>query len=78
MWSKIALEQLIGRAHRYGQRKTVVVYLMIALETVDVLMTDQAFVKGSMLDSFLGKEQSRSEWSFSGIPEPSNRHVLHL
>jgi SNF2 family DNA or RNA helicase len=58
VWSKIALDQIIGRAHRFGQEKRVIVYLMVALGTVDVLMIDHGFEKGSLLNSFLKNPSS--------------------
>ncbi|KAG0693135.1 P-loop containing nucleoside triphosphate hydrolase protein, partial [Suillus ampliporus] len=37
-WSRMLVNQIIGRAWRLGQEKEVVVYNMVALGTVDVLM----------------------------------------
>jgi hypothetical protein len=34
---------------------------MIALETVDVIMMDQAYVKGSMLKTFMARDHNQSE-----------------
>ena len=53
VWSKIALDQIIGRAHRFGQEKKLIAYLMVAIGTVDVLMVDHGFAKGSLLYDFL-------------------------
>jgi SNF2 family DNA or RNA helicase len=61
VWSKIALDQIIGRAHRFGQDKEVVVYLMVAQGTVDVLMVDCGFAKGSLLNTFLSNPANQGK-----------------
>jgi hypothetical protein len=61
VWSKIALDQILGRAHRFGQEKEVLFYLMVALGTVDVLMVDCGFAKGSLLRTFLNDRNSNSQ-----------------
>ncbi|KAG0695737.1 P-loop containing nucleoside triphosphate hydrolase protein, partial [Suillus ampliporus] len=37
-WSRMLVNQIIGRAWRLGQQEVVLVYNMVALGTVDVLM----------------------------------------
>lgn len=59
LWTVIALAQLIGRCHRLGQMKIVTVFILVALETVDVLMVEQAHAKGAMLETFLTKKSSK-------------------
>jgi SNF2 family DNA or RNA helicase len=72
VWSKIALDQIIGRAHRFGQEKEVIVYLMVALGTVDTLMIDHGFAKGSLLETFL------SPHSQGVFYHSTPTHELHL
>jgi SNF2 family DNA or RNA helicase len=55
MWSQIPLDQFVGRAHRIGQEDIVHLFVMVGMETVDVLMVNQSYAKGSLLDSFLHK-----------------------
>lgn len=45
LWSALEDEQLIGRAWRFPQTKTVVVYRIIAHETSDVVLNNMAFSK---------------------------------
>ncbi|KAG0693518.1 hypothetical protein DFH29DRAFT_1007225 [Suillus ampliporus] len=52
-WSRMLVNQIIGRAWRLGQEETVIVYNMVALGTVDVLMVDNGEGKGKMLAEFL-------------------------
>jgi hypothetical protein len=42
-----------------GQTKIVTVFIVVALETVDVLMVEQAHAKGAMLETFLTKKNSK-------------------
>ncbi|KAG0693276.1 hypothetical protein DFH29DRAFT_1007449 [Suillus ampliporus] len=57
-WSRMLVNQIIGRAWRLGQEDTVLVYNMIALGTVDVLMLDHGEGKGKMLGEFLTTNQA--------------------
>ncbi|KAG2136436.1 hypothetical protein DEU56DRAFT_756342 [Suillus clintonianus] len=57
-WSRMLVNQIIGRAWRLGQVETVLVYNMVALGTVDVLMVDHGEGKGKMLGQFLDKNQA--------------------
>ncbi|KAG1849023.1 hypothetical protein F4604DRAFT_1935109 [Suillus subluteus] len=52
-WSRMLVNQIIGRAWRLGQTQGVLVYNMVALGTVDVLMVDHGERKGNMLGQFL-------------------------
>lgn len=52
-WSRMLVNQIIGRAWRLGQQKEVVVYNMVSLGTVDVLMLHHGEGKGNMLKQFL-------------------------
>jgi hypothetical protein len=52
-WSRMLVNQIIGRAWRLGQTQGVLVYNMVALGTVDVLMVDHGEGKGNMLGQFL-------------------------
>ncbi|KAG2335426.1 hypothetical protein BDR05DRAFT_898554, partial [Suillus weaverae] len=52
-WSRMLVNQIIGRAWRLGQEETVLVYNMVAVGTVDVLMIDHGEGKGTMLGQFL-------------------------
>lgn len=58
-WSEVLVEQIIGRAWRRGQEKTVRVYNMIALGTTDVMMSAMAKTKGDMLRAFVMKNEGR-------------------
>ncbi|KAG2124639.1 hypothetical protein DEU56DRAFT_916989 [Suillus clintonianus] len=52
-WSRMLVNQIIGRAWRLGQQEVVLVYNMVALGTVDVLMVEHGEGKGTMLEQFL-------------------------
>ncbi|KAG1759110.1 hypothetical protein EDD22DRAFT_956196 [Suillus occidentalis] len=52
-WSRMLVNQIIGRAWRLGQREVVLVYDMVALGTVDILMVEHGEGKGTMLEQFL-------------------------
>ncbi|KAG2357496.1 P-loop containing nucleoside triphosphate hydrolase protein, partial [Suillus spraguei] len=52
-WSRMLVNQIIGRAWCLGQQKEVVVYNMVSLGTVDVLMLHHGEGKGNMLNQFL-------------------------
>ncbi|KIJ64987.1 hypothetical protein HYDPIDRAFT_28327 [Hydnomerulius pinastri MD-312] len=52
-WSRMLVHQIIGRAWRLGQTRSVIVYNLVALDTVDMLMVDYGATKGDMLDEFL-------------------------
>ncbi|KIJ57836.1 hypothetical protein HYDPIDRAFT_34751, partial [Hydnomerulius pinastri MD-312] len=52
-WSRMLVLQIAGRAWRLGQTKTVLLYNLIGIATVDMLMGDYAQAKGDMLHEFL-------------------------
>lgn len=52
-WSRMLVNQIIGRAWRLGQKDVVFVYNMVGVNTVDVLMVDHGEAKGRMLGQFL-------------------------
>ncbi|KAH7918095.1 hypothetical protein BV22DRAFT_1051967 [Leucogyrophana mollusca] len=54
-WSRLLANQIIGRAWRFGQVNTVLVYIMVTLSTIDVMMIDHGHNKGDMLATFLSK-----------------------
>ncbi|KAG1727539.1 P-loop containing nucleoside triphosphate hydrolase protein [Suillus lakei] len=56
-WSRMLVNQIIGRAWRLGQEDTVLVYNMVAVGTVDVLMVDHGEGKGRMLGQFLSTQK---------------------
>lgn len=56
-WSRMLVNQIIGRAWQLGQQKEVVVYNMVALGTVNVLMLHHGEGKGNMLRQFLSANQ---------------------
>ncbi|KAG1727537.1 P-loop containing nucleoside triphosphate hydrolase protein [Suillus lakei] len=56
-WSRMLVNQIIGRAWRLGQEETVLVYNMVAVGTVDVLMVDHGEGKGRMLGQFLSTKK---------------------
>ncbi|KAG2063203.1 hypothetical protein BDR04DRAFT_1164116, partial [Suillus decipiens] len=57
-WSRMLVNQIIGRAWRLGQEVAVFVYNMVAVGTVDVLMVDHGEGKGKMLGQFLEKNHA--------------------
>ncbi|KAG2136443.1 hypothetical protein DEU56DRAFT_756348 [Suillus clintonianus] len=57
-WSRMLVNQIIGRAWRLGQEDIVLVYNMVAVGTVDVLMVDHGEGKGKMLGQFLDKNKA--------------------
>ncbi|KAG1905166.1 P-loop containing nucleoside triphosphate hydrolase protein [Suillus fuscotomentosus] len=57
-WSRMLVNQIIGRAWRLGQEDTVTVYNMVAVGTVDVLMVDHGEGKGKMLGQFLSRNKA--------------------
>ncbi|KAG1817544.1 uncharacterized protein BJ212DRAFT_1480118 [Suillus subaureus] len=52
-WSRMLVNQIIGRAWQLGQTWGVLVYNMVALGTVNILMVDHGEGKGNMLGQFL-------------------------
>ncbi|KAG1720855.1 P-loop containing nucleoside triphosphate hydrolase protein, partial [Suillus paluster] len=58
-WSRMLVNQIIGRAWRLGQQREVIVYNMVALGTVDVLMVDHGEGKGNMLGQFLSAHKGK-------------------
>ncbi|KAH0834614.1 P-loop containing nucleoside triphosphate hydrolase protein [Lanmaoa asiatica] len=58
-WSRMLVNQIIGRAWRLGQTEEIVVYNMVCDQTVDCLMTDYAQGKGSMLEQFLATQHGK-------------------
>jgi SNF2 family DNA or RNA helicase len=57
VWSDQATTQIIGRAHRFGQRKKVHVYQILAVGTTDVIITSLAREKNAMLQALLSKSR---------------------
>ena len=55
-WSAQDERQIIGRAHRQPQKKTVKVIYLLANDSADLLMNDVARGKRNMLDAFVNKE----------------------
>lgn len=60
-WSRMLVNQIIGRAWRLGQTEEVVVYNLVCDQTVDCLMTDYAQGKGSMLEQFLATQHGKGK-----------------
>ncbi|KAF8431211.1 hypothetical protein L210DRAFT_934667 [Boletus edulis BED1] len=58
-WSRMLVNQIIGRAWRLGQTERVIVYNLVCDQTVDCLMTDYAQGKGCMLEQFLSTAHGR-------------------
>ncbi|KAJ8581744.1 hypothetical protein M405DRAFT_846837 [Rhizopogon salebrosus TDB-379] len=56
-WSRMLVNQIIGRAWRIGQQNEVIVYNMIGVGTVDVLMVEHGEDKGKMLAGFLSQNK---------------------
>lgn len=56
VWSQAGVTQVVGRANRFGQKKTVHVYIMAALGSTDVLMRFLASDKHDMLEALMTKE----------------------
>ncbi|KAG7439621.1 uncharacterized protein BT62DRAFT_924580 [Guyanagaster necrorhizus] len=54
-WTAIQEEQMIGRAHRHGQKETVYVFCLIATDTIDVLMAQHSGSKAQQLQHFFKK-----------------------
>jgi hypothetical protein len=52
--------QIIGRAHRYGQERTVHVYKLLAVGTTDVIMASLAKDKDVMLQALVTKTYTMS------------------
>jgi len=53
LWSALEDRQLIGRCWRQPQKKTVIVYRLIAMDTADSIISDIAFSKWKMHDAFV-------------------------
>jgi len=62
-WSRMLVNQIIGRAWRLGQTEEVAVYNLVCDQTVDCLMTDYAQGKGSMLEQFLTTQHGKGWFS---------------
>ena len=59
LWTSTVLKQLIGCCHCFEQTNIVTVFILVALETVDILMVDHSHAKGTMLETFLTKEGNK-------------------
>ncbi|PBK81529.1 P-loop containing nucleoside triphosphate hydrolase protein [Armillaria gallica] len=59
-WSGVEQGQMIGRAHRNGQREIVFVFRIIAQNTIDVLMAQRAGAKADQLEKFFTKKESNN------------------
>ncbi|KAF8872160.1 hypothetical protein BD779DRAFT_1679866 [Infundibulicybe gibba] len=55
VWSELTSVQIVGRAHRLGQKKQVHVYRLAALGTTDVIMSSLARSKDEMLNALVTK-----------------------
>ncbi|KAF8881075.1 hypothetical protein BD779DRAFT_1473544 [Infundibulicybe gibba] len=55
VWSELTTVQIIGRAHRLGQKKEVHVYKLAALGTTDVIMSSLARSKDEMLNALVSQ-----------------------
>jgi len=73
----IALAQLIGYCYQLGQMKIVTVFILVAFETMDVLMVKQAYAKGVMLETFFTKNNSKG-MSLFGISDWCHRLIYFL
>lgn len=65
VWSKVTVTQIIGRAHRMGQKKPVHVYELMALGTTDAVMATLAAGKDMMLNALLSKHPNKGTIIFS-------------
>ena len=59
-WSQQSVVQIIGRAHRYGQKRIVHVYRLLAVGTTDVIMASLAKDKDVMLQALVTKTKAIS------------------
>lgn len=62
-WSSAGVTQIVGRANRLGQTKTVHVYTLSALGSTDVLMAFLAREKDDMLEALMTKDRNLGEHS---------------
>ncbi|KAF7965368.1 hypothetical protein HWV62_44115 [Athelia sp. TMB] len=59
-WSQIDLEQFWGRVHRFGQKRPVYGFLLVAENTFDQVMFTGGRGKVALLDVFLDREENRA------------------
>src|ERR1700674_1770291 len=62
-WNPMAVEQRIGRIHRYGQLQTVQVYNLFAEETVEERIYDLLGSKLGEIARAIGKTDDRGQAS---------------
>ena len=60
-WSAQDENQLIGRVHRQGQTKQVIVYRLKALNSPDVKISDLSKIKGNLHENMLKKQVDLGE-----------------
>jgi SNF2 family DNA or RNA helicase len=61
-WSDVLGRQVRGRSHRLGQKETVIIIYITALETTDIMMGTMAASKGAMFNAFLERgEQNKGK-----------------
>ncbi|KAF7974464.1 hypothetical protein HWV62_12104 [Athelia sp. TMB] len=59
-WSQIDLEQFWGRVHRFGQKRPVYGFLLVAHNSFDQVMFTGGRGKVALLDIFLVREENKS------------------
>lgn len=58
------MRQIIGRVHRQPQKRTVLVYHILARDTADIILSAQASSKRDMMEAFLSKERGQGNIIF--------------
>jgi len=66
-WNPAVLEQRIGRAHRYGQKKSVNVVNLIARGTIEERMLDTLNAKRTVFDAALNEDSTVTDLSFKDV-----------
>jgi SNF2 family DNA or RNA helicase len=61
LWSAMEEAQLIGRLHRYPQKRDIVVYRLLACDTFDVWLHQVSATKGSFLEWLAGAPPGMSK-----------------
>jgi len=75
VWSQQSVVQIIGRAHRYGQERTVHVYKLLAVGTTDVIMASLAKDKDVMLQALVTKTEAMNPGMFTS--QFDQNHCVH-
>ncbi|THU75620.1 hypothetical protein K435DRAFT_706785, partial [Dendrothele bispora CBS 962.96] len=75
-WSGQEERQIIGRAHRQPQRRTVKVIHILANDSTDILMSSMAKGKSAMFEAFIQKQDGQGKYYHLSVNAQSYPHII--